>query len=238
MHQAWWLLIPILLVSGWHIFMLVVCRLEPRQVLTLAPLPPEDPRAASRVGAKIVDQAQAAGFTLIGAFEARDSGWIKGVTRHLISPESETLLFTVEGLGSCSYRLVTALTTGKLMVTGNVMGLRDITGQRDEVMVPSRDFAIVYGHHRQRIAPMLADVIPFSPTQTAADHMEHDRERASRMIAMGLARWRDGERMRWKVTWRGATRMYGRRFKLRDVSKAGELAKQLEKRAEQTMSIV
>lgn len=189
---------------------IVVAMFERARLLSLRP--PTDAEAALPAGQqKKLAEAADLGYADLGIFVHEGSFKIKWVVSLLLSPDRRVLLLITHfPTGDRKHAFITILRDGRTIRTYDVSGVVDQTGSQETEMFPSGTMAERERYHRERIADREDELVPWEPTAVPRGMEMLEHARVSKLIAMGLARWRDEEQRIYTYTIRGAMGVLGK----------------------------
>lgn len=191
---------------------------EKRSVLGLVPAGAGAPSERSGAAAAFIAQAENQDFKHIGYF-IEPSGWKRDYVSLLLSSDELVLAIIVHGIGA-RFSLSSMLSNGPWLITMRSPGEADLSGLSIEAYRPGMFSELLAFHHR-RLAETQTAAITFDPQRVVLDMVEHQRARAQRLVADGLARWRNDEQSAWSYRLGGSLRISMRMFKdVRSATKA------------------
>ncbi len=196
-------LIALFVLLIWVVNPLVMLTAAYFERITLRPLELADASATAGKNVSVVDEALRAGLQYVGTFMDRQGQILANGISMLLSPDRLTRLSVVHSR-THRYALTTRLQSGRRIRTVDVSGVADLSGIEDTQMLPRVPFDVVLYYHQQRVAAAGEPVVAFDPDTLAAEELASQRERAARMVGMGLARYRDPGQQVWSYSLRGA----------------------------------
>ena len=189
----------------WVVLAWSVMLLEKRRPLRLTSIEPDDPRMGDIYMQKMRQEAEAAGFVMIGTYVDSYRGWLKGAITIMLSGDGVTMLRILHAKTLHKLALASALTNDVWVVTMSIVGDPDCSGLSDEEAVPtSKSLAPVLEHHLKRLVNREHEVIPWNPEEMVKDLEERDRHKVGRLLELGAVRVRDQMTGRWSYTIKGA----------------------------------
>lgn len=189
---------------------------------------PTNPYAAGAAGSDLADLplsryaatarefALSMGFVHVGGFRDGKGRIYKVRYDFYLSPERDVLalvgggaIATIPLIGTW---LFTRLTDGRCLRTVDAppASEMDIAGMADEALIPGVDFAELVARHRGRLAASFARGANYDERDPLADHRDFNIRRTNRLEQLGLIRFLDPERKRWRYSLRGAVRWAAR----------------------------
>src|SRR6185312_724109 len=211
----------IFLVSMWE---------KPRE----RPLVPADADAAqgnSDTLNRIIADATARGFALLGVFSDGDKGFQQGIVRLLLSPDRAILVKTLYMKVSSRCLMISQLPGDRWIITCDLVGTKDLSGLHAEEMLPGANFAAMLLYHRQRLEAQPEPVGPFPANGLPEPLHRHGLLRYQTMQAAGLVSPVRDFSATWVYTARGAAQLAGAQIRtMFAMNRARELsnAKQAE----------
>jgi len=140
-----------------------------------------------------------------------------------LSPEALTIAVVCGGkMVGVPYKrtiLLSRLENGQYLETQDDFGEGDISGVSDVGVLMNAGFAELHRAHHQRLIESSCPAVPLSPLRLLDELAEVERQRAARLVARGLGRYRDPAHGVWSYTLRGAVALFCQSF-LKQLGKA------------------
>ncbi|MEQ1882725.1 MAG: hypothetical protein ABL878_17350 [Burkholderiales bacterium] len=214
--STWLLLILVSVVAlilcvvfGFLLLTFLTCLLEKQYVELLMPL---DLRRALRGNAyfDVMNRMAAeAGFNPCGVFHANGKSRHSKVKSALwLSPDRTSLAMITGGtVAGFTYRktfFYSRFSGGKVFVTRDDIGVGDLTGTRETVLLLNADFAELAGLHMTRVQGEVDTPICFTQTDAQKEFHEMESQRVNKLVELGFGRHLDVSCLTWKYTFKGA----------------------------------
>jgi len=186
------------------VLMFIVALFETMAVNRLVPLHPQDSIPPSPP----LESALKRGFALIGQFSDAEKGFKRSLISLALSPDSLTLLLIVHRKVGGAYQFITRYSGERWMITSESSGSSNLSDlESHEILRGVMDFEVLLRHHQSRIQLNPDTPISFVAATLPADIHQHDKTRVDSMVNLGLARYVDASRSRWKRTLRASAKI-------------------------------
>jgi hypothetical protein len=123
-------------------------------------------------------------------------------------------------------RLITRLAGGHSVITCDITGMKDLTGMRDEEMLPDSSVPVMLRYHQQRVAERGGQVVQYQPQSVVDDLFTEQRAWAAALVRAGYANFLTPDQNTFRHSAKGAWELTKNTMRgMRTISEQNEKAK-------------